>query len=372
MSTLTSLLRQLVAKHVQDLVPYASARRLFSSARQSTDKSAPVWLNANEAPVAGDYQIDSGLYNRYPDCQPDALIAGYADYAGVQAAQVLATRGADEGIELLIRTFCNAPDDHILICPPTYGMYAISAATANIGVHHAPLKDDFSLDIDAIKAFKGHTNLVFLCSPNNPTGNQLALNYVVSIVEHFADSALVVIDEAYVEFASYNTTRLLADYPHVVILRTLSKAFGLAGLRCGFTLAQPEVIEQLLKVIAPYPISAPVADIAIQALSASGLATMQTQVSTLQAEQAHLIEVLPSIGDIELVGQQDANFVLFRTAQKDALMQYLVHQQVFIRDQSKQLKLAQCLRISVGTAQQNARLISLIQQFYAIQEATAL
>lgn len=372
MSKLTSLLGQLVAKHVQHLVPYASARRLFSSASQSTDKTAPVWLNANEAPVAGDYQIDSDLYNRYPDCQPDALIAGYANYAGVKVSQVLATRGADEGIELLIRTFCDAPNDHILICPPTYGMYAISAKTANIGVYQAPLNDDFSLDIHAIKAFKGQTNLVFLCSPNNPTGNQLALEDVINIVEHFADSALVVIDEAYVEFASYNTTALIDDYPHVVILRTLSKAFGLAGIRCGFTLAQPEVIEQLLKVIAPYPISAPVADIAIQALSSSGLTTMQAQVTTLQMEQTKLVEMLPTIGDIELVGQQDANFVLFKTTHKDALMQFLVHQQVFIRDQSKQLNLAQCLRISVGTAQENARLISLIQQFYAIQEATAL
>jgi histidinol-phosphate aminotransferase len=286
------------------------------------------------------------------------------------------SRGADEGIELLIRAFCNPVTDHVLICPPTYGMYAISARTCNVGVKTVPLINndlgDFQLDVANIIAASANVKLVFICAPNNPTGTLPSRLDIETIIQHYAQTALVVIDEAYIEFTDEPHLSLLAQYPNVVVLRTLSKAFALAGLRCGFTLAQPDIIHELLKVIAPYPLSAPVADIAAQALSAEGLRRMREQVTTILDEQVALVDVLTSIGDIELVGAQTGNFILFRTMHKDALMQFLVHHKVFIRDQSKQQQLENCLRISTGSAAENARLLELITQFYQIQEVTSL
>ena len=365
-----------IAKHVKDLVPYASARRLFAASAQSNDSQVPIWLNANEAPTSTQYELDTSLYNRYPDCQPDAVISAYAQYAGVNKDQLLVSRGADEGIELLIRAFCDPVTDSVLICPPTYGMYAISARTCNVGVKSVPLINndlgDFQLDVANIIAASNNVKLVFICAPNNPTGTLPSRLDIETIIQHYAQTALVVIDEAYIEFTDEPHLSLLAQYPNVVVLRTLSKAFALAGLRCGFTLAQPDIIHELLKVIAPYPLSAPVADIAAQALSAEGLKRMREQVASILHEQVALVDDLASIGDIELVGAQTGNFILFRTIHKDALMQFLVHHKVFIRDQSKQQQLENCLRISTGNAAENARLLELITQFYQIQEATAL
>lgn len=374
--SITTFIANNIAKHVKDLVPYASARRLFAASAQSNDSQVPIWLNANEAPTGTQYELDTSLYNRYPDCQPEKVISAYAQYAGVSKDQVLVSRGADEGIELLIRAFCNPVTDHVLICPPTYGMYAISARTCDVGVKTVPLINndlgDFQLDVANIIAANANVKLVFICAPNNPTGTLPSRLDIETIIQHYAQTALVVIDEAYIEFTDEPHLSLLAKYPNVVVLRTLSKAFALAGLRCGFTLAQPDIIHELLKVIAPYPLSAPVADIAAQALSAEGLRRMREQVTTILDEQVALVDVLTSIGDIELVGAQTGNFILFRTMHKDALMQFLVHHKVFIRDQSKQQQLENCLRISTGSATENARLLELITQFYQIQEVTSL
>lgn len=377
--SITTFIANNIAKHVKDLVPYASARRLFAASAQTgseDDHSVPIWLNANEAPTSTQYELDTSLYNRYPDCQPDAVINAYAQYAGVNKDQVLVSRGADEGIELLIRAFCDPVTDSVLICPPTYGMYAISARTCNVGVKSVPLINndlgDFQLDVANMTAASANVKLVFICAPNNPTGTLPSRSDIEAIIQHYAQTALVVIDEAYIEFTDEPHLSLLAQYPNVVVLRTLSKAFALAGLRCGFTLAQPDIIHELLKVIAPYPLSAPVADIAAQALSAEGLKRMHEQVATILHEQVALVDDLANIGDIELVGAQTGNFILFRTIHKDALMQFLVHHKVFIRDQSKQQQLQNCLRISTGNAAENARLLELITQFYQIQEATAL
>ena len=164
------LVDKLLAENLKALKPYESARRLFSSTDSGQNK---IWLNANESSFANSYEIDPSHFNRYPDCQPAAVVEAYSKYAGITAEQLIVSRGADEGIELLIRTFCSPGRDRILICPPTYGMYAISAETCNVGIEKAPLQKDFSLDIPAISAFKGKVNLVFICSPNNPTGTTI-------------------------------------------------------------------------------------------------------------------------------------------------------------------------------------------------------
>ncbi len=349
------LVEQLINDNLIDLKPYESARRLFAGGQD--------WLNANESPYNNIYQLDDSALNRYPACQPEELLESYADYANVERDNVLVSRGADEGIELLIRTFCTPGEDNILICPPTYGMYAISAQTNNVGVQSVPLKPDFSLDVDAICQTK-NVNLVFVCAPNNPTGTQVARKDLETILNAMADRALVVVDEAYIEFDAQSTwAQELSNYPNLVILRTLSKAFALAGIRCGFTLAQPAIVQALLKVIAPYPIPEPVAQIAEQALSQKALPRLYEQVGIINSEKQSLTESLSAIDGVEIIGGQFANFVLFRHARANQLMQFLVASGMLIRDQSKQPQLQNCLRVSVGTPEQNYRLITLIKEF---------
>ncbi len=361
--TTAKWLSELTLAHVNALTPYESARRLFAG---SGADEKQICLNANESPFSSEYSVDSSVFNRYPDCQPNTVINAYAQYAGLQASQTLVTRGADEGIELIIRAFCKAGKDSILICPPTYGMYAISAQTFDVGVKKALLNDDFSLNTDDILQYVGKVKAVFICSPNNPTGTSVVKADIVKVLSAFKNKAIVVVDEAYIEFDNEHTqTDLLAQHDNLVILRTLSKAFALAGLRCGFTLASPAIIKILLKVIAPYPIPDPVAQIASKALDDYGLAKMQKDVNVLKAELVSLQNQLQQIGDIKIVGDINANFILFRSTYKTDLMAYLVKNKMLIRDQSKQIKLDNCLRISVGSPKQNQILLVLIKAFFA-------
>lgn len=274
-------MEKLARQQIQALTPYLSARRIGGS--------GDVWLNANESPFNNEYKTDFARLNRYSDCQPKAMIQAYANYAGVQPEQVLTSRGADEGIELLIRAFCEPNQDVILFCPPTYGMYAISAETFGVERKKVPLTTDWQLDLPSIEANLDRVKLVFVCSPNNPTGNLVKRADIIKLLEMTQDRAIVVMDEAYIDFCpEASTVDLLAQYPNLAILRTLSKAFALAGLRCGFTLANAELINVLLKVIAPYPVPVPVAEIAVQALSPAGLARAKYQVLDLGANRAYL------------------------------------------------------------------------------------
>lgn len=358
-------LSQLSCEHLTSLKPYESARRLFSasSGQQRT------WLNANEAPESSEYTLDSALLNRYPDCQPESVLNDYARYTGLNNQQITITRGADEGIELLIRAFCESNKDAVLICPPTYGMYAISAQTFNVDVEQVVLNQDFSLNIDEIKTYIGKVKLVFLCSPNNPTGTQIPAEQIKQICQMYAEQALVVLDEAYIEFSSELAQQhLLSKYSNLVILRTLSKGFALAGIRCGFVLSSAEIKQILLKVIAPYPIADPVAQIASQALSEEGLNIMSNRVTQLNKALAKLSAELNKIEQIELVGACCGNFVLFRSPKNKELMQYLIEQQFLIRDQSKQVMLDDCLRITIGNEKQNQQLLDLIVAFMSPQK----
>lgn len=250
-------------------------------------------MNANEYPTAVPFELSQQTLNRYPECQPKAVIENYAAYAGVKPEQVLVSRGADEGIELLVRAFCEPGRDAVLFCPPTYGMYSVSAETIGVECRTVPTKADWQLDLPAIADSLVNVKVVYVCSPNNPTGQIINPQDFHTLLEMTRDKALVVADEAYIEFCPQATLAgWLAEYPHLVILRTLSKAFALAGLRCGFTLANEEVIALLMKVIAPYPLSTPVADIAAQALSAQGIAAMRERVAQILNERQYLVDAL--------------------------------------------------------------------------------
>ena len=340
---------------VKNLVPYASARSSMSG--------GAVWLNANENALAPSYQLD-GTFNRYPSCQPKAVINAYAEYAGVSPEHVLVSRGADEGIELLIRSFCEPKQDSITICPPTYGMYAISAESNQTMVNKVLLMNNEQLDLPGI--FATNPKLVFICSPNNPTGDLIPREQIITVLEHFAGKALVVVDEAYIEFAPQaSLANELANYPHLVILRTLSKAFGLAGLRCGFTLAAPEVINALKKMIAPYPIAEPVAQIAAQALSSKGIAQMQQSVAAINALRQQFIAFAKAQSGIKKVWPSNANYVLLQVDNAADCVSALIKSDILIRNQSSQLGLSEVVRVSIGNADEMQRLQQAIQQYFS-------
>ncbi len=370
-----SIANKLAREEVVEMIPYQSARRLFSMADSSADDSecsSKIWLNANEASGTGSYQITSDCINRYPDFQPDNLINAYANYSGLSNENILATRGADEGIELLIRTFCKAYQESILICPPTYGMYAISAENHGAGIIKVPLSTNCQLDIDGLKAQVGKVKVVFLCSPGNPTGNLLTSKSIKEALELFGDSAIVIVDEAYIEFSPEDSVASwIKDYPQLVVLRTLSKAFALAGLRCGFTLANADVIAMLSKVIAPYPISAPVAELASNALAKNELAQVKIRVQETNSLREQLSSWLTNQSWCKQVFKSDANFVLFATTDnttKNFIFKTLEQQGILIRDQSKQLQLANCLRISIGSEPELSILKQTINDAFADAE----
>lgn len=341
---------KLARKTVRELTPYQSARRLGGS--------GDIWLNANESPFANEYNIQCDRLNRYSTCQPEELINAYAGYAGVPNSQVLTSRGADEGIELLIRTFCEPNQDSILYCPPTYGMYAISAETFDVGAKTVPLTAEWQLDLPAIRNNLDTVKLVFVCSPNNPTGNLLNRQDIEALLDMTAGKALVVVDEAYIDFCpEASTVDLLGQYPNLVILRTLSKAFALAGLRCGFTLASAEIIELMLKVIAPYPVPVPVCDIAVQALSPAGLAKTKFQVLDLNANRAYLQAGLSMLDGVTVFDGY-GNYLLVKFPDADSLFQALWEHGIILR----RSPIENCIRISVGSRDECEKTLAFIRE----------
>ncbi|GHW61346.1 histidinol-phosphate aminotransferase [Vibrio cholerae] len=345
-------MEKLARQQIQALTPYLSARRIGGS--------GDVWLNANESPFNNEYKTDFARLNRYSDCQPKAMIQAYANYAGVQPEQVLTSRGADEGIELLIRAFCEPNQDAILFGPPTYGMYAISAETFGVERKKVPLTADWQLDLPSIEANLDRVKLVFVCSPNNPTGNLVKRADIIKLLEMTQDRAIVVMDEAYIDFCpEASTVDLLAQYPNLAILRTLSKAFALAGLRCGFTLANAELINVLLKVIAPYPVPVPVAEIAVQALSPAGLARAKYQVLDLGANRAYLqvgLSMVPGVQVFEGWG----NYLLVKFPDGDALFKAAWEHGIILRNSP----IENCVRISVGNREECEKTVAFIRNYY--------
>ena len=335
-------INQLVRKNVQKLTPYQSARRIGGN--------GDVWLNANEYPVAPNFQLTEQNLNRYPEAQPEQVINRYAQYAGVTPEQVIVSRGADEAIELLMRAFCEPETDTVLYCPPTYGMYQVSAETLGIKTKTVPTKSNWQLDLDRIKQNLDNVKLIYVCSPNNPTGNLIDQDDIKTLLKLAENRALVIIDEAYIEFSPNSTVvSWLANYPHLVILRTLSKAFALAGLRCGFTLANKPIIDALQKVIAPYPLATPVADIATQALSKEGIETMRLHVINLNNQKEKFAKQLSALPIVEKVYPSESNYLCVKFQSNKEVFSKLWHEGIILRDQSKSIGQNGFVRISIGT-----------------------
>jgi histidinol-phosphate aminotransferase len=346
---------ELARPEIRALKPYASARALADS--------AGILLNANENPwpPAGDGGL--GL-NRYPDPQPAELRRRLANYYGIQPEQLLITRGSDEGIDLLIRAFCRASQDAVLTCPPCFGMYALSARIQGAEVIEVPLIEaagDWQLDTAGILAAKP-ARLYFLCSPNNPTGNRIEAEQVLELCRQVAGHGLVVIDEAYIEFCDQpSLATRLAEQANLVVLRTLSKAFGLAGCRIGALIADAAIVELLKRIIAPYPLPTPSICSALAALDHTD--DLEAQLARLAANKARLVERLQNHPAIRDCWPGQANFVLIRVGDGPGLVQAAAAAGIRLRDQSAQPGLAHCVRITIGSDHETDALIQFLNEW---------
>lgn len=320
-----------------------------------------IRLHANELPwrTTGDDSRE-GL-NRYPEPQPRALIDRLAAVYDVSPARVLAARGSDEAIDLLIRAFCRAQRDAVLVCPPTFGMYTVAAQIQGADVLTVPLKagDGFALDEEAVlEGCTSQVKIVFLCSPNNPTGNLLAHEPILRIAGKLAGRALLVVDEAYLEFAGTESlARHLPRHSNLCVLRTLSKAHGLAGARCGTLIADPEIVRLLRKVIAPYAISQLTIEAVLKLLHPAGLPVLNERIEMIRAERERVSRALTGLPGVVRVWPSAANFVLAQFKDATKALSKVRAARLLVRDGRIYPELPETLRITIGTSAHNTRLL---------------
>lgn len=348
-----------VRPELLSLKPYASARTIAAGTKD------PVDLSANENP----WPVDATCpLNRYPDPQPPELVAALADHYHMDPAQLLITRGSDEGIDLLNRLLVRPGIDRVMINSPCFGMYALYAKIQGAEVVDVPAvegQSDWAMDWPAVNKAP-ECRLYFFCSPNNPTGHTLNPVDVLAFAKRVESHGLVVIDEAYIEFCEADSmASLINQQPNLVILRTLSKAFGLAGARLGAVIAHSDLIEWLKRIIAPYPLPTPSVDAALHALSPTALAQQQAQLTILTANKARLIAALKANPALERLWPGEANFVLIKVADAESLMQHCLVDGIRLRNQSHQPKLDQAIRITVGTEDETEKLIASLERFGA-------
>jgi len=349
---------QLARPEIVAMKPYSSARR-----------EAPgegVLLNANEAPWPL-LDIEDRL-NRYPDPQPERLLERLARLYGTEERFLLVTRGSDEGIDLLTRVFCRAGQDAILQCPPAFGMYRIAAQAQGADVVSVPRRDDdFSLDqdgvLDALDA-DARIKLVFLTSPSNPTGDVLPPGFLESVLERTHGRALVVLDEAYAEFCGHpSAVPLVKEHQHLVVLRTLSKAWAAAGLRCGTVIARPAVVSLLRRVIAPYPLPSPVVSIALAMLEDDRLKDQRDLLRQLRDNKKQLLGMLRDRPFVKQIFAGEANFVLLRVDDPGGLLDFCAARGVILRGFASDPALRDCIRISVGSSSDMAQLAQALKEW---------
>jgi len=336
----------LVRRNVLNMKPYSSARDEFHG-------EAEVFLDANENPYPTPY-------NRYPDPLQWSVKQKLAGIKGVDPKQIFLGNGSDEPIDLIIRAFCEPNQDSIMITEPTYGMYKVSAEVNAVNVQQVLLTPDFDIDLDAIpNTFDATTKVIFLCSPNNPTGNVLNREKIVEVLKRFY--GLVVIDEAYIDFTdSKSFLNELKKYPNLVVLQTFSKAWGLAGLRLGVCFASEEIINILNKIKYPYNVNIRTQELAMEALD--NIYRKDIWVDEILQQREWLKGELQKLPLVEKVFPSDANFLLLRVKDAQSTYQYLMNNRIIVRDRSRVNLCYNCLRITVGTPEENKRVIEALKQ----------
>jgi histidinol-phosphate aminotransferase len=338
------------------------AFKSYSSARDEA-KNGRIWLNANESPYDVELSNQTKI-NRYPDKQNSVLVNKVAELFQIKSEQLLISRGSDEAIDLLVRLCCTAGKDNILICPPTYGMYGVSAKLQNAGMLQVPLlkPQGFQLDMESILANQDNNiKIIFICSPNNPTGNLIDKDDILKLCDVFSNKSLIVVDEAYIDYADTTSMAEYIDqYKNLVILRTFSKAYGLAGARIGFLLANEEIIQWMLKIIAPYPLSAIVTEYVLNALSMERLQVIKSQLTVTKMERLTILNSIKNMAWVKKIWPSEANYILIETADAQAIMRKCAEQGVVIREMFDKPGLDHAVRITVGTPEQNQALIKVL------------
>ena len=341
----------LVRENIRQMTAYSSARHEFTG-------TATIFLDANENAFGSPLATD---YNRYPDPLQVKLKERISTIKGVPVPNIFLGNGSDEAIDLLFRIFCEPGRDNVLLLPPTYGMYEVCAEMNNVAVKKIPLTNNFQPDMDGIaNAIDENTKLIFICSPNNPTANSINRDAVEVIMNNF--EGLVVIDEAYINYAKQRSfIAELTEYPNLVILQTLSKAWGLAGLRLGMAFAGTPVINYMNKVKYPYNINTPTQELALEALTQVTTVNDWIQITVEQRET--LKQELATLSFVQEVYPSDANFILVKMNNAREIYNYLSTKGIIVRDRSRILLCNNCLRITIGTPDENNQLISTLKNY---------
>lgn len=341
-------LEELVRPNIWRLKPYSSARDEYKGVE------ATVFLDANENPY-------NAPYNRYPDPLQQQLKQTLSRIKEVPASGIFLGNGSDEAIDLVFRVFCEPGQDNVVAISPTYGMYEVCADINNVAYRKVPLDESFRFRADdLLAACDEHTKVIFLCSPNNPTGNDLSRGEMESLLERF--SGIVVIDEAYSDFSGQRPFRLdLARYPNLIVLNTFSKAWASAAIRLGMAYASPEIISLFNKVKYPYNINQLTQDQALSQLDRRF--EIEKWISTLKEERAQMMRAFAELPLCRWVYPSDANFFLARMDHADQIYRYLVQRGIIVRNRSKVELCDDCLRVTIGTKDENSALLAALRQY---------
>lgn len=342
--SLNDLLRPNIAK----LAPYSSARNEYSG------HEAHVFLDANENPY-------NSPYNRYPDPLQTDLKAELSKIKNIPAANIFLGNGSDEAIDLVYRVFCRPQTDNVVAIEPTYGMYKVCADINDVEYRPVLLDEHYQMNVDAIlAACDDHTKVIWICSPNNPTGNNMSTQGITSVLEHF--DGIIVIDEAYSDFSSAPLFRhVVANYPHLIVLNTMSKAWGCAAIRLGMAFASEEIIDLFNKVKYPYNINLLTQRHALEALK--NRAEVEKWVKLLLEERPKLIAAFRELPICQIVYPTDANFFLAKMKDAQSIYNYLVEKGIIVRNRTRVKLCKDCLRVTVGTKKENAELLAALRQY---------
>ncbi len=348
-------LNKILRENIRKLIPYSSARDEYKD-------SQGILLDANENSMGSPIDDITENVNRYPDPQQTELKKKISTIKGVPVESIFIGNGSDEAIDILFRAFCDPGKDKVIVCPPTYGMYEVSAAINDVSVIKINLTTEtFQLETEKIiSAFDPNVKLIFLCCPNNPTGNGVKAADIKLLLEKF--SGIVVVDEAYINFASYKSLLAeLPNYPNLVILQTLSKAWGMAGLRIGMAFASSQIINVFNKIKPPYNINAISQQLAGEALE--NIELVNSFIKEIVSEREKLSASLKNFPFIKKVYPSEANFLLVKMDNPKRLYDFLISKQIIVRDRSKAPLCEGCLRITVGTKEENLRLIQTLNNY---------
>ena len=344
-------IKDLIRPEVLNLKPYVPATKALDKGR----------LNANESPYSVTQSASRDSLNLYPDARPDEIRGMVSEYLDISSENVVITRGSTEAIDVAIRTFCIPNKDGILVFPPTFEMYKFYAEVQGVEMHSILLdqENDYSLNLREIEAFdRSQAKLIFICSPSNPLGHKFSKESIFRVCEYFSDSGLVVLDGAYFEFDSDDIHKdILSRFENVIILRTLSKAFGLAGVRCGVLISSGEICEYIERVIPPYSFSTPAVNAVIESLSDEGIKKSKRNIKTVIEDRQWLKTELESLDEVIEVFPSYTNFILVKVIDSSVFCKKSQEAGFLLRDVSYQPLLENCVRITVGSSEQNQKLI---------------